>query len=85
MEELQKARELAWSFSGLEPPQGSVYIGKEQRGGETYYYYRTEDEETPYLYETEGGYAFKKKMHDAEKKYRNGGNQSGTESLLNSI
>lgn len=67
MEELQKAWELARSFPGLLPPPGSTYIGKLERGGTTYHFYRTRETETPYLYETESGNAFKKKMHNAKK------------------
>lgn len=69
---LENIRENAWSFPDVDPPQGAVLLGTEERNGQRYFYYTNPDsedaKERPYLYETETGYIFKTKMAATIKK-----------------
>ncbi len=66
--ELEAAREKAWSFPGLQPPENARYIGYQKIGTEKYLYWR--DSRGNYWFDTEGGMAFKKEMEEIQKKKR---------------
>lgn len=72
--DLEHIRGNAWSFSTLEPPQGCIYVGKDEKiingKKEIFYYYfdPTPEAENRYLFETESGYQFKREMEEAKKK-----------------
>lgn len=60
----------AWSFSGLEPPEGSEHIGVVEKDGMKFLLFegKTEDGEDVIFYETEQGFEFKRQMDEAEKR-----------------
>lgn len=60
IESLEEIRAKAWTFQGLNPPEGAVKIAEEIRRGEKRWYYKTRDGK--YYYETENGKKWKNKI-----------------------
>ena len=65
-EQLEKARENAWSFSGLIPPNDAQLIGSVVHKDDIYNYYR--DTDGNYYFDTERMRAFEKEMQEVQKK-----------------
>lgn len=59
-EEIELAKKVARSFSGLIPPNNAVLIGKEERKNDTINYYK--DSAGNYYYDTENGRKFEQDM-----------------------
>lgn len=59
-DEIIKARQNAWSFPGLDPPNKAEEIGREELAGDTFIYYK--DELGTYWYNTESTINVEKEM-----------------------
>lgn len=73
LQELEKARNNAWSFPDTQPPNNARYIGYWKDGAEKYLYWR--DSKGNYWFDTDRGMAFKKMMKEAQS--RNGRKSTG--------
>lgn len=68
---LEEARNNAWTFPGLEPPAGAVYIGAVKTEKDVYFYYR--GREGNFYYDTERMRRFEMEMQEARKRKKERG------------
>lgn len=63
---LQEAREKAYSFPGLVPPNNAEPVGQIEEAHDTYFYYR--DSEGNFYYDSERMRRFELEMQEAQKR-----------------
>lgn len=62
---LEQARNQAWSFPGLTPPNHARYIGSIETKEDTYFYYQ--DREGNFYYDSQQMRSFELEMREAQK------------------
>nr|DAZ28549.1 MAG TPA: hypothetical protein [Caudoviricetes sp.] len=68
MSDINTIKEHARTFEGLIPPNSAKLVYKEEKAGDTYFYFM--DDDGNYYFNTESQIRFEREMQDLKKKRR---------------